>query len=863
MHLQPRPRRRSRWRLHAAALLGAAFIIASTIAVTGVTGTPGVARAASSPITVPLDAGSPWPEMRHDRRNSGRSAIVAHYGGEDPWAFRTGRGIFSTPVIGGDGTVYVGSGDSSFYALDARGRLRWRLKTGGLIDAAAALSSYDSALGSAPLTFGSADGRLYHVTTPRTGSPRVLWTFRPTVAPVAAQGVSWWEGNVAIGPQGTIYAGNTGGSAYAVTPRGKLVWAFTAGNSVWTTPAFADDGSSYWGSLDLHVYRLDGAGRPSWSTFVPGYVVSSPAIGSDGTVYVGSFDSKLYALDPATGAVRWSFATTDHIYASPALGVDRRGRTDAIYIASTDGSVYALSPSGRLLWRYDTGDPIRSSPALGAAPAAEHRGIVYVGSSNGKLYALDSDTGHRRWSFDTTPGDPVLRDRNDLNASPALGRTGVYIAGEDGYVDYVPYDYCLHRRDSRCSTNPAQELGQNLDRVFVVTAGGSTLQSAGRVATGTATVINLRLVVRRRGRTVNAAILAPATAVHVQPALRFQTQESGDGHYLYVVPDGFLRPNTTYRLRVSGAYTDNGSRMGNFDPAGAPAGRFDQTIELRTGGPGPRLPLSVGRNRVDAITITRLAVPMPAFLPSVNQIGFDSYDWIVSTIAKSRTGLLMWVIGAFRDARGIERVDPTSAFGFPLEGRYQGSSIILSSPNARLQFSFGPVPLQRFELRGRLDPNLAIRPGASLFAQTICAQVPNYGPELTFTGICNPTGVLAASGTFISGAYHGSAASRPAGVAAGPITIRRPTATVAGAADAVLHGPRLPLASAHVASILLTDASTGTPVPIDYRHETSLQTDAAGRIVGVDVTIPLGIALPARIRATVLLDAFPLAQALR
>jgi len=79
-----------------------------------------------------------------------------------------------------------------------------------------------------------------------------------------------------------------------------------------------------------------------WSTFVPGYVVSSPAIGSDGTVYVGSFDSKLYALDPATGTVRWSFATTDHVYASPALGVDSRGRTDAIYIASTDGHVYRL-----------------------------------------------------------------------------------------------------------------------------------------------------------------------------------------------------------------------------------------------------------------------------------------------------------------------------------------------------------------------------------------------------------------------------------------------------------------------------------------------------------------------------------------
>ena len=226
------------------------------------------------------------------------------------------------------------------------------------------------------------------------------------------------------------------------------MWTFTAGNSIWTTPAFAADGSSFWGSLDLDVYHIDSHGRPLWHAFTPGYVVSSPAIGSDGTVYVGSFDSKLYALNPSTGSPRWTFATSDHIYSSPALDQDATGHTTAIYIGSTDGSVYALSPSGRLLWRYDTGDPIRSSPVLGPAPAGTHGEILYVGSSNGRLYALDAATGRRRWSFDTTPSDPALRDRNDLNASPALGTTGVYIAGEHGYVDYVPYDYCLHRRDS-------------------------------------------------------------------------------------------------------------------------------------------------------------------------------------------------------------------------------------------------------------------------------------------------------------------------------------------------------------------------------------------------------------------------------
>ncbi len=809
-------------------------------------------------LAAPAGAASPWPEMRHDSRNTGLSPIVAHYDGGRPWALRTGRGIFSTPIIGGDGTVYVGSADTFFYAIAPSGRLRWRLKTGGIIDAAAALSPYDGSLGSAPLTFGSGDEWLYHITTPRSGRPRILWRFHPTKAPVGGQQVSWWEGNVAVGPHGNLYAGNTGGTAYALTQSGHLLWTFTGGQSIWTTPAFTADGSSFWGSLDFHVYRLGPSGREVWQMFTPGYVVSSPAIGSDGTVYVGSFDSKLYAIDPVTGAPRWTFQTSDHIYASPALAQDAAGRTTAIYIASADGSVYALSPSGRLLWRYDTGDPVRSSPVLGRAPAGEHRNILYVGSSNGKLYAINADTGRRRWSYDTTPSDPALRDRNDLNASPALGRTGVVIAGEHGYVDYVPYDYCLHRRDRRCSTSPAQELGDTLDRVFPVTAGGTTLATTHVENVSTATVLNLRLIVRRHGLTVNAAMLDPSRLVTATPRFAFTTQESGDGHYLFVVPTGLLRPATTYRLRIRGAYTDNGSRMGNFVADGPVAGHFDQTLTVRTAPAGGPLPLVAGRNRVSALTISRLAVPMPAFLPSVNQIGFDSYDWIASTIRRTGSHVLLWVTGAYRDARGVERIDPHSAFGFPLEGRYQGDALQLSSPSVPLEFSFGTVPLRTFELRGQLGPGLRVRPGAALYAETVCARVPNYGAELTFTGICNPSGVLAASGTFLSTAYEGPAAERPSGVRLAALSFSRPSGGHAGSVSAGLTGPQLPGAG-HIAALLLTNAASGAPVSLDLRSNTTVVRDAHGQIHGVRLAIPAGTAVPAHVRIDVIVDAFPLA----
>ena len=88
--------------------------------------------------------------------------------------------------------------------------------------------------------------------------------------------------------------------------------------------------------------------------------------------------------------------------------------------------------------------------------------------------------------------------------------------------------------------------------------------------------------------------------------------------------------------------------MGNFDAHGPEAGSFAQTITVKTAPSSGSLPLKVGRNAVSAMTISRLSVPMPSFLASVNQIGFDSYHWIASTITRTRRHVLLWVVGALQ-----------------------------------------------------------------------------------------------------------------------------------------------------------------------------------------------------------------------
>ena len=846
--------------------------VAILAALTAVAALAPAAAAPAAPRTfnydTPVLATSPWPQMRRDSRNTGRSPLRATYHrGDRPWSFHTRRGVFSTPVIGGDETVYVGSADGNFYAIGRRGRELWRLETGGIIDAAAALGRYSRRRGTFPITIGSGDEILYQLRGDRrrlSRERRIVWRFKARRPPATGQLVNWWEGNVAYGRDGNIYVGNTGGGAYSFTPRGRQRWLHQRGNSVWTTPAFDDEGNTYWGSVDLYAFSLDRRGEQRWQKIFLGYVTSSPALGSDGTVYVGAFDGSLHALDPDSGTERWSFATAEHIYSSPALGQGPDGSTRAIYIGSADGSLYAVRPDGTKIWQYDTGDPIRSSPVVGRAPRGGGD-IVYVGSSNGKLYAIDAETGRRRWSFDTTPARPALQDRNDLNGSPALGRRGVYIAGEHGFVWFVPYDWCLRRRDPRCSRAAGQELGgSDFSRIFAVTAGGTT-QRQPRRAVAPATVFGTRLIVREDGRTRDARILGVPTSdalVTSNPPFDFETQLSGDGRYLFVRPDGFLRPGTDYRVRVRGNWAEAGLPPG--------AGSFDDTLTFRTTRSRGPLRLRVGRRRTSALVIRRLALPHPPLLPSVNQIGFDSYDLIAGTLLKTKPNdagvgrLLVWVVEGRRNRRGLTVANPRGNFAFPLVGTYKRDFVMLNASQVNLQFSFGPVPVRSLDFRGQLGRAGHFLPGASIYGQVSCASVPNYGAYLYVAGVCNPSDTLAASGTFLSDRYdaRGGASRRPAGVSAGRVALQPPTATEDGFAVARLRlapGARYP-ARRHLGSILLIDRRTAKPVSLDYQANTTNLRDRRGNIRAIRLRIPAATLLPADIEAWVIADVFPLAR---
>jgi len=89
-----------------------------------------------------------------------------------------------------------------------------------------------------------------------------------------------------------------------------------------------------------------------------------------------------------------------------------------VYFGSDDGNVYALNAStGTKLWSFATGNPVDSSPAVA-------NGVVYIiGGIN--VYALNAGTGAKLWSFAT--GSLAI-------TSPAVANSVVYVGSDDHNV---------------------------------------------------------------------------------------------------------------------------------------------------------------------------------------------------------------------------------------------------------------------------------------------------------------------------------------------------------------------------------------------------------------------------------------------
>jgi PQQ-like domain len=108
-----------------------------------------------------------------------------------------------------------------------------------------------------------------------------------------------------------------------------------------------------------------------------------------------------------TPTLIWKYTTGNSIASSPAVS------NGVVYIGSDDKNLYAINATnGDKLWNYTIGGSILSSPA-------NADGVVYVGGDN-NIYALSAVNGSKLWSYNTG---------GYVGSSSAIVNGVLYIAG--------------------------------------------------------------------------------------------------------------------------------------------------------------------------------------------------------------------------------------------------------------------------------------------------------------------------------------------------------------------------------------------------------------------------------------------------
>jgi outer membrane protein assembly factor BamB len=146
---------------------------------------------------------------------------------------------------------------------------------------------------------------------------------------------------------------------------------------------------------------------------------SSPVV-ANGRIYVGSpSGSGIQSLSTASARVYWKAEAASAFDTTPAVA------DDIVYIGSEQAMMYALNAtSGKQYWATAGGSGFDSSPVVSG-------GNVYVGCDDGKLYAFEAKTtgqtagGKILWTYTTGSG---------VVSSPAVFNNVVYVGSGDSKV---------------------------------------------------------------------------------------------------------------------------------------------------------------------------------------------------------------------------------------------------------------------------------------------------------------------------------------------------------------------------------------------------------------------------------------------
>ena len=176
------------------------------------------------------------------------------------------------------------------------------------------------------------------------------------------------------------------------------------------------------------VMALDSeSGTLLWMTQLKQNLISGPAL-AQGHLAVGSKNSSLMVLNQ-DGKLCWEANLSGDMLAKPLITAHR------VIAKTIDGYVYAFDlKTGKRLWKVHHGAPNLILKA--SSSPVSYADMIVVGFSDGKMDALDRDTGRVIWQKNIaySNGASDIERLVDIDADPIVDNAVVYSASYQGFA---------------------------------------------------------------------------------------------------------------------------------------------------------------------------------------------------------------------------------------------------------------------------------------------------------------------------------------------------------------------------------------------------------------------------------------------
>jgi len=216
---------------------------------------------------------------------------------------------------------------------------------------------------------------------------------------------------------------------------------------------------------DDYVSAVDiSSGNKLWKVDTKQTITSGPSA-TNNIVVIATAEPQLIALNPESGAIVWRANLPNQTLAAPKIAGDR------IIVKTIDGKLIAFAiNNGQKLWTYDHGSP---TLILRASSSPQVIGnLVIAGFPDGKLIAVSLNQGKFMWDqvVAIPQGATQAEQLVDIAADPVSNNGIVYVATYQGKIAAVNVQTGNVLWQQNISTYTGSVLGPNA--LFVTDAEG-------------------------------------------------------------------------------------------------------------------------------------------------------------------------------------------------------------------------------------------------------------------------------------------------------------------------------------------------------------------------------------------------------